>query len=331
MKHLFYIHSHTTYLTAVGVIESLQIQAEEIIFVISRNYKNTFHHSLYKEIDLSLTFKDSMDEPFKFWKLNKLVKYVDSILEKEVNDKYLAYLPHVGVFLPQVLATNKNCRGIRFIEEGSCCYSPRIEIKRYPIKEIIKILYSQVFTQFKRFWFTDFVFYHEFLHKRKEVETELFCISQKAYEYLNYKKHIVQWPTIKIDDTLNQQYPIFIFEAAIEQKYAEKEIYLDRVKKVIESESEEVNYIKFHPAQHKANIEVIHSHFKRLGKQVIDLPNDVPFELVILNQKDLKIIGFGSSLLLYAKSLGHQVKSFESLLLDDPKYKEYKKVCDFVI
>ena len=56
MKHLFVINSHTTCMTALGVIDYLHLNKDDIIFVLVRNYKNILIQGKYKEIDMSWAY-----------------------------------------------------------------------------------------------------------------------------------------------------------------------------------------------------------------------------------------------------------------------------------
>lgn len=333
MKHLFYIHSHTMFLTALGTIEYLQLKEEEIVFLYTRNYKSTIIPISFTQIDFSDIFADSMKrgEEFFFWKLTKLIKQVDERLATVVPNEYVAYLPHVGVFLPQVIATNSHCTGIRLIEEGIGCYSSSIGEQKDTLREVTKRLLSFVVNQYRRYWFTDQPFYHKFLHKRLLLETETFGLSLDTYRSLSYKKNIVKWPIVNTNVSLDLSYPIFIFEAAIEQKFVSELKYLSSVKIMLDQAFKTKNYVKFHPAQSESNKQIIKGYFEEKNVDLIELPIDTPFELILLQYKNLKIYGFGSSLLLYAKNLDHQVTSFEKLLLNDTLYLRYKKILDYNI
>ena len=52
---------------------------------------------------------------------------------------------------------------------------------------------------------------------------------------------------------------------------------------------------------------------------------DVPFELILVNYSNLKLYGFGTSLLFYGKAFGHQVVSKEYLLKKSWRYRHYSR------
>ena len=53
MKHLFVIHSHTSFLTAMGTIEYLNLKEEDVGIAWSRNYHNILYNSNYKSEDIN--------------------------------------------------------------------------------------------------------------------------------------------------------------------------------------------------------------------------------------------------------------------------------------
>lgn len=333
MKHIFYAHTHTLFLTALGAVEYLKLKEEDVIFIYTRNYKNTSINIPYKEIDLSAIFAGSMKngEVFHFWKLNRLVHVVDQIISKEIGSDYLAYLPHLGVFLPQVLATNKYCKGIRFVEEGINCYSSSLGVRKNTLREILKRCYSTAVNQYRRYWFSDYPFYYDFLKTRFVFLTELFGIAPNSFLSLCETKHIVKWPKVRTGFKLDTSNPIYIFEAAIEQKFVSSAVYLAAVKTMIDETGKFMNYIKFHPGQSEENKNMIRQYFFDLNKEITEIPQNVSFEIIMTKYSKLEIIGFGSSLLLYAKNLGHVVSSHENLLIDDFLYKRYKEKVNFKI
>ncbi|WP_462264585.1 polysialyltransferase family glycosyltransferase [Mucilaginibacter sp.] len=327
MKHLFYIHSHTTYLTALGVIELKELQPENIIMVRTRNYSSNLTAHNYKQVDLSAEFTLSQSYKYNIFKLNALLRQIDRLIYTLAGESYIAYLPHVGVFLMQVIFTHPLCAGLALLEEGSNAYAKKFQIKQFNYKNWVKETYSKALL-LNRYWFTLYGLLHNI---KKEYPTEAFGSSAKTFEHLPYKKTIVKWPALTCSYQVKAGAPVFILEGAIENHYATKEIYLNSVKQVVNENAVDVNYIKFHPAQTADNKETIKSYFNALNKELIVLPDDLPFELIILNSIDLRIIGFSSSLLYYARLYGHQVTSYENLLMNDPYYRAYKKLNDVVI
>ena len=73
MKHVFLIHSHTVFLTAIGVIRRLSLKVDDIIFVYFRNYNNSIIPISYLIIRLDEEYDISNHlSAFKFYQWKKL-------------------------------------------------------------------------------------------------------------------------------------------------------------------------------------------------------------------------------------------------------------------
>jgi hypothetical protein len=131
--------------------------------------------------------------------------------------------------------------------------------------------------------------------------------------------NIIKWPNLEINGKINLEYPFFIFDSSIEQEFVEKKVYMEATKKLIQEKGESFNYIKFHPAQQYENMCLIKSFFTGANKVSIELPADIPFEAYLSTYENMKVYGFNSSLLIFAKQLYHNIFSFESELLKNSK------------
>lgn len=327
MKHLFYIHSHTLYLTAIGVIESLELKPDDVVLVYSRGYKNAFKTYNFSGFDISEVNSKERKNSFDLQFLKTLIHEIDDKLADNVGGEFIAYLPHTGRFVMQVISSHFNCVKINFIEEGVVCYAENSQVRGFSLKELVRSILNLRITS-RRFWYTEFIFFPKV---KKKLDIETFGISNETFKHLTYKKNIVKWPEIECEYNLEIQYPIFVFEAAIEMGIVSKENYLKATEDLILNNASDKNYIKFHPNQNVENTKLICEYFKRLGKEIIELPNDIPFECFLLKYSGLTVVGFGSSLILYAKNNGHKVITYESKLLSDIKYQAYKKTCNFQI
>ena len=78
MKHVFIIHSHTTFLTAIGCVNYQKLTSSDIIFLYVRNYKNSIFKA--KDIDSRVTGR-STGHPIRVLRNDMARKYLE--LEKE--------------------------------------------------------------------------------------------------------------------------------------------------------------------------------------------------------------------------------------------------------
>ena len=329
MTYTFYIHSHTTFLTVLAIIKQLNLQSYNVVFITTRNYKiNNELFTPHKTIDFSNQFVYLMKNKYRIRKTLAKTKEIDSIIQDEIGANYLAFLPHIGVFLMQIIASHPSCLEVSFIEEGSACYSKRMQAKKGLFKNNVKYLLSKFFIPSKRFWLADLLF--------KDLYGDLnikctYGISLKTFEILPYQKKIIQWPKCGLRIEINEKNPIYIFDALIEMKFVEPQLYMAAVQRMIQETAFECNYIKFHPYQTTKNKNIIKRQFDIQKASYIELDQNIIVEDIIINKENLTINGFSSSILLYAKIYKHKVNCYEELLENDKKYKAFRKLYDFEI
>lgn len=92
----------------------------------------------------------------------------------------------------------------------------------------------------------------------------------------------------------------FVFESLVEQRNIEKEVFLEASGKLIMKFGGIHNYVKFHPAQKDENKGYIKSLFSKNGFHMEQLPDNVPFEMILANQPHMKVCGFTTSLVFFA-------------------------------
>lgn len=328
MKHLFFINSHTTYLTSLGTISLLKLAPEDICMIYVRNYKNSFIKNQYKVLDLSwayyLTFKDYLFPPFK------LIRKIDGLVSELVEGcPYVFYAPNPGgLRLLQILSTNSSCKKINYVQEGALVFDQLLIEKQLPLKyRIWDAVLSVCFNH--RIWASHYSWrMPSFLMKRMSTP-ECFCISEDIFNKLGYQIQIVKWPKADIEKTkyhINPDYPCFVLESSVEMGVVEKDVYFAGIKKMIKEKAEEHNYVKFHPNQSPDNINEILAIFSDNNCQVERLHDDFPFELYLSSYKHLKVYGFNSSLLVFAKQVGDTTYSLENFLLENSvRYREWRK------
>lgn len=296
MKHVFWIHSHTLYLTALGVINTLHLPQEDVIFLLREHYK--FYNmpdeiSIYdlSDIDDILLWKDTQES------LSKKIKQLDKFIEEKIGEEYTFYIPHLMAKLWQVIATNKLCSDIKFVQEGiidSCTGDGRNK------KRVLKTLFSKIFIRnLGRVWKT---YPHGWDFRPLGVPriSESFAISIGLFSKLNCKHTIISWPKSESPLKLREDGTYFVFESLIEQKFIERNIFMQATENMIKKYAGTYNYVKFHPVQEQENKKYIKSLFSKYGYTVEVLPDDVPFEIILASQPHMKVCGFTSSLIFFA-------------------------------
>lgn len=329
MKHLFLIHSHTVFLTAMGIIKKLGLKDSDVFIMNFRNYKNPNLGFNYKSYNFTETVEESFHIFLSYSRRNfksnqktreKIIGVLDTFINTIINEEYMLYIPHLQSPIFQILATNDKCHECFFVQEGARIMYDYITNKN----KWYFILYNKLFLRNEnRMWKA----YNWFPDKNAPYKKPItaYAFDKAYFGNMPYQTILVTWPKVNIHIELNPQYPIFALEAAVELGQVEKSIYRNAMRKLIAECGKKHNYIKFHPQQTDETKRIFIDMFKEKGLEVEQLPMDIPFELIVSSCKGLTVCGFGSSLLFYAKAFGHTVISHEEELLVSPRYKMYQK------
>ena len=328
MKHLFWINSHSTFLTAIGTINYLGLKDDEVAMVLVRNYKNSISKDSYIKLDMSWAYNISLIH--NLFRYNSIIRKIDNeIAELVGNDDFLLYAPSPGgVRILQILFTNSSCVGMNYLQEGALVFGKLFERRKLPLVYQIYDIFLALFYK-HRLWSSHFSWtVPDFLIKSRTTP-ETFAISDDIFSKSGLKCHIIKWPKYDISGTeyeINAVYPCFVFESSVEMKMVEKDIYMELVKQLILENAGSMSYVKFHPYQSDENKQIILGFFKEMGKAYIELSMGFPFEIYLSSYSHLKVCGFNSSLLVYARQLGHHTVSMEKELLKrSAKYKRWSE------
>ena len=325
MKYIFVIHSHTVFLTALGTIEYLSLDKKDVIFFYARNYKNTIIKPSCTIIDISEMYKSYqtgrkvlINRGYR----KKKIREADEFVDRYIGEDYILFVPHFAFTLFQLLYTNHHCRKACYLQEGGIPFKQAYSItfpwyKRFFYSFINKTILSDGRIKLPRKWYVD-----GFLSKQGEVDA--FAVSKTFFKYLPADIHIVKWPIIDTGVTIQSNCPIFVFDGFISNHHIEKDFYYMMCRKIIEKEKKSINYIKFHPMQSKEERLDILSFFKK-EDNCISLDDNIPFELILASKESLRVIGFESSLLYFARDLGHEVVFYGQLLNRSKLFARYKE------
>lgn len=327
MKHLFVINSHTTCMTALGVIDYLHLNKDDIIFVLVRNYKNILIQGKYKEIDMSWAYS------YKYFQ-NLLscyivIKKIDKQINNGVgNSNYIMYAPNPGgVRILQLIFTNSFCSGFNYLQEGALVLSGLLKKRQLPLsRSILDIFFKTLYHH--RIWSSYFSWRVPDFINDDRSNPVCYALNDSIFKELGYKQQTINWPKFDIESkySLDPQYPCFIFESSVEMDIIEKDIYMHFVEVLIERAAGSMNYFKFHPFQSAENREYITSLFTKRGLQFKELPMEFPFEVYLSSYKHMTVLGFKSSLLVFAKQLGHNIISLENeLLANSARYSHWRQ------
>lgn len=319
MKHVFVIGSHTQYLTSLGVISKLGIEKEEIIFVFGRNYKCDIIKTDYISFDISdkfyIYYKNNTRK-----KIRKHILWLDTFIDNNISENYCLYIPHLKFSTFQVFATHPHCSDVKFIQEGIVDFCvPEGTKPKFDYRDIY--IWGWLLRG-TRLWKTAGWNYPS---KLRFGISETFSITDKLFQLMNCKHTVVQWPVVDTGIQIEKDSTIFVFESAVERKDIEKENFMSSTRLLIEKYGRTNNYIKFHPYQTKENKEDILSLFTSRELKVKELPDNIPFELILCSKEKYRVCGFTTSLVYFAYLLGHEAHICGTTLLSSCKFQQYWK------
>ncbi len=124
MKHVFFIHSHITWLVSGGVIRYRGLACEDVLFVCSRGYEppdTSIETIAFPDRGWLLTWR-----PDKWLRdRRELAQFVDRVAQ---DVDFLWYLPHTGFLFFRAFIQHPRCQGFHLIEEGIGSYYTQDEI-----------------------------------------------------------------------------------------------------------------------------------------------------------------------------------------------------------
>ncbi|KKN39915.1 hypothetical protein LCGC14_0738510 [marine sediment metagenome] len=330
MKHLFYLHSHITYYVSMAVIKSKEIPEEDIVFIISRNYNNK---GLKRKITLDVSLiHDEMNHYLidRFYKLYAFIPKIDGLIEEKTNgEKYTVYLPLIENKLMQIIATNKKCISLNIIEEGATAYAPYFMHFRFKnkfeglLKNTLNLFLSLIRNRFY------YVKVYDLRRFKKSSPPIFYSITSDSFKGLPYHIEILPPVREELEAYSQPNMKVLVLEGAVEQGNLKIDTLLKGIQHILDENSFKDLYVKYHPVQTTENrtkiIELITSN----GVTQITIADEIPFEQITINNNNIMVFGFTSSLLYYAKKFGCTVISYEDVLLEDDLFKKFRSENNF--
>lgn len=323
MKHLFIIHSHTTFLTALGTIHYLNVSEKDCIMLFSRNYTNDVVKHNCNVIDFNAITNFCKTNMFKTHKMRTIaLKLIDDFVNDNICDKYILYAPHFSLCTAQALYTNVNCIKGSYIQEGGIPYKTAYKTNNTWRENIYYFLLNRCYYRTKRVWRPSYWYLEGTLNKQFTIDS--FSISDTFFKYLPSINHIIKWPSIDLGLNINTKANFFIFDGFVKNGMCEKKLYFNCCARIIQDCAYDFNYIKFHPNQDVEERNFIISVFEKERYKYEILNDTIPFELILSSYSNLTVTGFGSSILYFARDKGHKVLCREKWLDDSVLYTRYR-------
>lgn len=330
MIYIFTIHSHITFLAALGTIVHEQLDTREVVFICGSGYKPQISEMFQGKLVESM---DELNSKQSFWAQLKQFNYTvacNQYIKNILNgDDYIAYIDLMSVF-NRYLVMNPGCKGFHIIEEGIVNYADYDDFN----------LWSADLRQFVWQW-------NGFEHWKQMVNAVVrllrgrslrmlampihpnlytlhkgvnaYCFSERAFTYTHpEKKQILSYdsllPYIKQEDHLILDYSWIWIGDTLSSSY---KVSMEHFELAIIELMEEVNpvqekrkiYLKFRGPESKQEKEITLKILKAYNFEVSLIDSDVIMELEFLQAKNLHVLGIASSLLIYAHLMGHKTQS----------------------
>lgn len=321
MKHVFYVHSHITFLVTNSIIVQEQLPDKAVVVLVGRKYSPYQSTRVLKIVNLneaqnSVNSVSTAAAPF-YWLRNWAnLRSIDCMLdEATLGQSFTAYLPSNRNYLMQYIGSHPKCCEVRLLEEGTMSY-------RSDIFKPTNQYYSSLIGKWKKWGKAlDHGFRSNFYEIPKNKQGEVVYGFHKALaeslegSFLQVKLLPLTHNAIEPSQNLNLApgSHFFFMDALVELGLTSLEELTAVLGTFFKSFRDHPNfYLKFHPAQ-KVSEEILKI-FKENGVKVQVLPAQLPAELILAQSKDLNVFGFYSSLLLYAVFFGHKVQTLYPIL-----------------
>ena len=313
MKHVFYIHSQTCYITALKVIKFEEILKDQVILLISRNtplFKNdyqSFH--VYPLLDNWPFYTQKQILSFKWFMNRKILNIFDHIINNMIKDNFVFYSQNSRHYKYNVFISSKNCIENHFIEDGLDMYASQNEFNiKYPdpLKiryKLVNSLLSNIQNLKKRIFQNDNAFWS------KNNKSFFYALSNLSYQNLNIDKNkIINLQEVEINvkiPKINSNFPIILPSALEEQNITTNQNLANSYIHFLKKKSIDVINIKWHPAHTVNSKNIISKLISNEGISINYIDDSIPMELVFANSNSkLTLISNGSSLLIYGVLLG---------------------------
>ena len=313
MKHVFYIHSQTCYITALKVIKFEEILKDQVILLISRNtplFKNdyqSFH--VYPLLDNWPFYTQKQILSFKWFMNRKILNIFDHIINNMIKDNFVFYSQNSRHYKYNVFISSKNCIENHFIEDGLDMYASQNEFNiKYPdpLKiryKLVNSLLSNIQNLKKRIFQNDNAFWS------KNDKSFFYALTNLSYQNLNIDKNkIINLQEVEINvkiPKINSNFPIILPSALEEQNITTNQNLANSYIHFLKKKSIDVINIKWHPAHTVNSKNIISKLISNEGISINYIDDSIPMELVFANSNSkLTLISNGSSLLIYGVLLG---------------------------
>jgi len=311
IKHIFYIHSQTCYITSLKIVQYENIEVNSVIFLLARNtpiIEPKFKHfHIYQIIDNWGFYALRKLLDFKWLQNRRIVNLIDNFIEKIVPDNFIFYSQNGRHYKYNIFISSKKCIGNNYIEDGLDMYSSQSEFNiKYPSPLKLRyLLINKILSNFqglnKRIFQKNDPFW------ASSNKTKFYTLHEYSMKYIQCDLNKINLEKIRLPITSEEleDLPIFLPSALEEQKICSNEYILKSYLIFCSNHNITRAYIKWHPAHTIQSKKYFLETFSTNNIEIIELPNDLLMELYFSStNKSHKIVSHGSSLLIYAALFG---------------------------
>lgn len=298
-KYIFYSHSWLTQLIIEAYISKREIEEEDIVILSNRQFYLHINPLLKTKFvnARKLLFPNIFHILLAGNKFQRYLKWIDRISEGKT---YSLYLPHLHPIGLKVLAKNKKCKKLFFIEEGEFSYLRSNKINSIHNYNAFKKQYFNFFWQQK---LRDTLAVPAVDFNRIEGTLQLFegtfPESNNKIILMNEVRKIIDEFSWEID---NNYHNVIVLTPYVDVLQTDLEFYLQKLEialSYILRQSNEVLYYKFHPSDSKTVRERTTELMLRLSDRFRSIDDGISLEAILFKSKP-KVFSFLSGLSLYA-------------------------------
>lgn len=323
MHHIFFVHSHLTFLIALEYIEESSIHQNDVLFILCSRYSMLpAGHQNYKSLifpeDFQLVGATRIFDRINFFRTIRNLRIVENLVNDCVNHgPFSLYLINTCSDIHSVLVTMKNCVGYRLIEEGSASYLRKSEFP--PLFGKISLLLIENFLQRAPFLQRFFLLKDSYISTNSNKFIGTVSLSDTAFPDTYGERTIVQPPfhSENLDFT-----PDLIFSVDLSLLDVFKDKFPDKLIEYLGNYITAMNYqcvaYKFHPviATQKPQIADMYrqSIAKYFPQSTVELGQACILENILYNNKSAFLSDY-SSIGIYAHIFGCSCFSYSSAIL----------------
>lgn len=326
MKHLFYIHSHITYIVAASIVTNQNLPHEDVLFFFGRDF--SINACPFPSVSLPvqewrLSNIPSYGEPFLLFREGRFLLRVEKRINEFINNQdFVAYLPLTKNYLMQWIQTHRRCVELNILEEGLLFYTGN------SVKPDARIFGDQVAGKFQTILrYPNHLNRSVMFKKGKAQLSKLYTVSESQdwpdsiAEYATTVRPLYK-PEVPEEYRLDRA-AVFFWDGLPESGVTS----IEALRKVFGCFLDHIErqgyplYIKYHPtSKHVNDFNILIQERNMTSTQI---PPEISAEGILLWSTNLTVYGFHSSPIFYASLWGHPSYSLiETLYQIDPVAEE---------